>query len=50
MYFEYKCFKNGNKFYIYIWFLFMFLLTYPLRFSDLRQADRMRSVLNPDST
>lgn len=27
-----------------------FLLTYPLLFSDLRQAVCMRSVLNPDST
>lgn len=34
--------------YIYVWFMCTFLLTYPLLFSDLRQAVCMRSVLNPD--
>lgn len=48
MYFEYKCFKNGDK--LYIFGFCLFLLTYPLLFSDLWQADCMHSVLNSDST
>lgn len=35
---------------MYVWFMCMFLLTYPLLSSDLKQAVCMRSVLNPDST